>query len=117
MTRHLRFVDWLIILLSIATGLIHLVLGISQLNGSDLLPISFILNGLAYLALIVALYFLPQFKHMHGLLEWALIILAAATIVLYFVFNGMEGLSSPLGLITKGIELLLIIALVYDLGN
>lgn len=114
----LRAIDWLIILLALATGGIHLFLGISQLGGADqLLPISFVLNGLAYIGLILALYFLPGFSRYRTLLQWALIALSAVTIALYFYFNGLPGLSSPLGMITKGIELALIVAVVYDLGH
>lgn len=114
----LRAIDWLVVFLALATGGIHLFLGLGQLgSGELLLPISFILNGLAYFALVLALYFLPGFSRYHSLLKWALILLSVATIALYFVFNGLAGLSSPLGLVTKGIELALIIALVYDLGR
>ncbi len=118
-TRRIRPIDWAIILLAGATGAIHLFLGFSQLSaGGDLfLPVSFILNGFGYIALVIAMYFLPAFERYHGLLQWALVILSVATIALYFVFNGIAGLSSPLGLVTKGIELLLIIALAYDMGN
>ena len=82
-----------------------------------LIPISCIQNGFAYLALVIALYFNPAFKRFHVLLQWALIALATTTIVLYFVFNGSAGLSSPLGMVTKGIELALIVALVFDMGR
>jgi hypothetical protein len=114
----LRAIDWLIIILALATAAIHLFLGLSQLGGGDLLlPISFILNGLAYLALVLALYFLPGLHRFRSLLQWLLIALSVATIALYFYFNGIAGLSSPLGLVTKGIELALIVALVFDLGR
>jgi hypothetical protein len=114
----IRAIDWLIIILALATAAIHLFLGLSQLGAGDpLLPISFILNGLAYLVLILAIYFLPGLYRYRSLLQWLLIALSVATIALYFYFNGIAGLSSPLGLITKGIELALIIALVFDLGH
>lgn len=116
--RRLRAIDWLIILLAVATAGIHLFLGFSELGGDEaLIPISFILNGFAYLALVIALYFIPAFKRFHVLLQWALIALATTTILLYFVFNGSAGLSSPLGMVTKGIELALIVALVFDMGR
>jgi hypothetical protein len=114
----LRAIDWLIIILAFATAAIHLFLGLSQLGSGDpLLPISFILNGLAYLVLVLALYFLPGFHRLRSLLQWMLIALSAVTIGLYVYFNGIAGLSSPLGMVTKGIELILIIALVFDLGR
>lgn len=122
MTSHtrspIRPIDWIIILLASATGLIHLAMGFSELSvGASLLSVSFILNGLAYLSLIVALYLLPAFRHNTSLLQWSLIALAVASIMLYFYFNGTLGLSSPLGMVTKAIELALIIIVVFDMGH
>ena len=117
-SNRLQPIDWLVVLLAGSAGLIHLTIGISQLGSDDsFLPVAFILNGLAYLVLILAAYFLAAFRHYRELLEWALIALAALTIILYFVFNGVAGLTNPLGMLTKGIELVLIIVLVYDLGH
>lgn len=111
-------IQWAIVVLASATSLIHLVLGIAQLGGGEpLLPVSFILNGLGYLGLVIALYFLPQFSQRRDLLRWALMALAAVTIALYFVFNGMDGFRSPVGLLTKTIELLLIVLLLIDRRN
>lgn len=116
-STRLRSIDWIVILLAGATGIIHLFLGITQLGDGGFLPISFVLNGIAYLGLIIAIYFLGAFKRYRVALQWALVALAAVTLILYFVFNGLDGLSSPLGMITKAIELALIIVLVYDLGH
>ncbi|MBK7893730.1 MAG: hypothetical protein IPJ90_02290 [Anaerolineaceae bacterium] len=49
--------------LTVATALIHIVLGV--MAGGTFLII-FLLNGLGYLALLAALYFLPQFAAQRG---------------------------------------------------
>lgn len=94
-----------IILLTIATAVIHLVLGIP--NGLFM----FILNGIGYLALLVALY-LPQLKSQQKLVRWVLIGYTAVT-VLGWVFVGGR---TPIAYIDKLIEVALI-ALLYIEGR
>jgi len=101
---------YLIIILTVATGLIHLVLLGFLFDGPQWL---FILNGLGYLALIAALYFLPQFAGMRSLIRWVLIAYAAITVIAYFVMN-WPNVWNPLGVITKVIEIVLIILLLMD---
>lgn len=101
-----------IIALAIATGLIHLVaLGIP--SGEIL----FILNGLGYLALVAAIYlplgFLAGYR---SLARWVLIGYTALTFVLYFVMNWPD-VWNPLGIITKVIEVVLIVLLWMDREN
>lgn len=91
--------------LAAATALIHLVLGV--LSGGSF-GLIFILNGLGYLGLVAALYFLPQTAGMRPQVRWALIAFTAVTVVLYFVANRAAGLTQPLGMITKVIEVALI---------
>jgi hypothetical protein len=90
-----------IILLALATALIHLSLSFPD-------PV-FILNGLGYLALTVA-YFLPQLKAYHATVRWVFIGFAAVTIIAWVAI----GMRTPLGYITKLIELVLIALLWMD---
>ena len=101
-----------IIALGIATGLIHLfALGIP--SGETL----FILNGLGYLALVAAVYLPLRFlAGYRTLARWLLMGYAALTLVLYFVMNWPD-VWNPLGIITKLIELALIILLWVDRDN
>lgn len=96
----------LIIILTTATALIHLFLGFSP----TINPL-FILNGVGYLSLLAGLYYLPQLAAQRSLIRYALIGYAAITIVAYFIVQGADALSSPLGLTTKAIEVILIILL------
>lgn len=101
---------YLIILLTVVTGLIHLVI-LGFLFGEP--QILAILNGLGYLALLAALYFIPQLAGMRSLIRWALIAYAAITIILYF-FLDSQPLTNPLGLVTKAMEIALIVLLWMD---
>jgi hypothetical protein len=101
---------YLIILLAVATGLIHLIPLGFLFGGTQIL---FVLNGLGYLALIAALYFIPQLAGMRSLIRWVLIAYTAITLILYFVMNWPD-VWAPLGLITKAIELVLIVLLLMD---
>jgi hypothetical protein len=101
---------YLIILLAVATGLIHLVLLGFLFGGPQIL---FILNGLGYLALVAALYFIPQLAGSRSLIRWVLIAYAAITLVAYFVMNWPD-VWNPLGIITKAIEVGLIVLLLMD---
>lgn len=95
-----------IAVLTAITAVIHLFLGIGDLGNT--LGILFLLNGLAYLALLAAFWFdIPQGQG--RLVQWALIAFAAVTIVAYFAVNDAP-LNSVFGLVTKVDELLLIIA-------
>ena len=101
---------YLIILLTVVTGLIHLLV-LGFLGGrTQVLPI---LNGLGYLALIAAIYFIPQFAGMRSMIRWALIAYAAITIILYF-FLDSQPFTNPLGLATKAMEFALIVLLYMD---
>lgn len=98
-----------IIILTLITAIIHLYLGTSFGN-----PL-FLLNGLGYLTLMV-LYFIPSpavFRY-RGIIRWLYIGFTAITVILFFVFNGAEAWQSTLGLITKAVEIVLIILLFLD---
>ena len=95
-----------ILLLTAATAIIHLVLAIPA-------NILFYLNGLGYLGLGAALYFVPQLANRRSLVRWVLMGYTAVTIVLFFVFNAGTGYGT-LGLIDKAIELVLVVLLWLD---
>lgn len=92
-----------IILLAVATAVIHLVLGIP--NGF----VMFILNGIGYIVLVIALY-LPQLKNYHKLVRWALIAYTAVTIIAWVAI----GSRNAIGYIDKLIEVALIALLFLE---
>ncbi len=98
-----------IIVLTIATALIHLVLAFVYPDPQ--MMVLFILNAAGFLILLVA-YFLPQLAGYRNITRWLLIAFAAVTIIGYFVVNGVK--MDPLGLITKAIEVALIVLLWLD---
>jgi hypothetical protein len=71
----------------------------------------FLLNCAAYLVLGIALY-LPALKKYRRIIRWLLIVLAAVTIVAYFLIDGTR--FDLLPYIDKLIEVLLIILLFID---
>ena len=106
MTASLNPKRYAIIALTVITAVIHLGLGIGFTD-----PL-FILNGVGYLVLIVALYFISPLAGQRSLIRWALLAFTAVTFVLYFVLT--DNILSPLGIIDKVIELILIILLWLD---
>lgn len=86
-----------IVLLAIATALIHLWLGL--VAG---LPL-FILNGIGYLGLAAALY-LPQLRAYQKWARWGLIAFTAITVLAWVAI----GQRSAIGYIDKLIEVVLI---------
>lgn len=96
-----------ILWLAAATAVIHLILG---MQATDLL---IILNGLGYLGLAGALYLPVAFLNPYrGLMRWGLIAYTALTILLWAIINGQL---EPVGLVTKAIEVLLIVALFVEM--
>jgi len=92
-----------IILLAVATALIHLILAIPENM------IMFYLNAAGYLALTAAL-FLPQFKQYRRLVRWALIGFTAVTVIGWAAI----GERTPIAYVDKVIELALITLLWID---
>jgi hypothetical protein len=92
-----------IILLAVATALIHIALAIPQ----NL--IMFYMNGAGYLALTAAL-FLPQFRQYRRLVRWALLGFAAVTVIGWAAI----GERTPIAYVDKVIELALIALLWID---
>ena len=89
--------------LALLTGLIHLFLG---LQGQFIL----VLNGLGFIALVIGLYLLPQLATWRTQVRWVLIAYTAVTIVGYFAIVP-QPLDYGLGLVTKAIEVILIVLL------
>lgn len=100
-----------ILVLTLATAVIHLILGIGS---GGTFGIVFILNFLGYLALWAAVYMdIEALAEYRQLARWAFILYTIVTIVLFFVFNAESGYGT-LGLITKVIEVVLVILLFLD---
>ncbi|MDE0071849.1 MAG: hypothetical protein OXO48_19210 [Caldilineaceae bacterium] len=102
--RSLNAQSYRIMGLALLTGLILLLLGIQ-----GAIPI-FILNGLGFIALVAALYLVPQLANFRTHIRWALAAYTAVTIIAYFVVNP-QPLDSGFGLLTKAIELILLLLL------
>ena len=96
--------QWGIAGLAVATALIHFALA---LGGEGFFLVAFLLNGVGYLALMAALYFLPQLAGQRALVRWALLGFTAVTFILYFVFNWPD-VWNVMGIVDKLIELALI---------
>ena len=111
MTKDLGSRQYAIIVLTVITAIIHLLLGFRFLP--DTFGILFILNGIGYLVLLIGLYFVPQLAPRRNLIRWLLLAFTAVTFVLYFVFNWPD-VWGPMGLVDKGVELVLIILLWLD---
>ncbi len=92
-----------IVLLTLATALIHL-----QLAFPD--P-AFILNGLGYLTLLAALYLpVSRLARYRNAVRWVLVGYTALTILLWVLF----GARIPIGYIDKAIEITLILLLLLE---
>ncbi len=104
-----------ITVLTTITAAVHLFLGINgglSLDPADGLNILFVLNGIGYFFLLLAVFWTPDFlKAQNPLLRRVFIAYVILTIVLYFVINGSEAFASGLGLFTKAVEVLLLVGI------
>lgn len=107
---------WIIAILGLAAGLIHAFIGISGIASVPAETMDWILlaNGLGYLVL---LFLYLRASGNRSTIRWLYIAFTLVTFIGYFVVWGADGLSNPIGLVTKGIELLLIITLLLDRRN
>jgi hypothetical protein len=88
--------------LTVITAAVHLSFGV---------PL-FVLNGLGYLGLLVLLYApVTALRPLQPIIRWVLVGYTALTVVLYAVTGPPY---DTLGLLTKAVEILLIIALVGE---
>jgi hypothetical protein len=106
--KKLTAIHYGIIVLMVTTGVIHLILG---MQGDTLL----LLNGTGYLGL-VGLRFLPILSNRTHLLIIDVIIIAYTLVTLagYFALHSTAEIDT-VGLITKGMEVLLIVAIGFNL--
>lgn len=97
-----------IIILTLATAVVHLVI-LNIMSGK--IDILFTLNGLGYLGLL-ALYYLPipVARENRNLVRWALIIFTAVTVVAWIII----GQRILLGYVDKAIEVVLIVLLLTE---
>lgn len=107
----------LIALLTVATGLLHLLVGFNVIGpgvgGTNWL---LVLNGIGYLVLLVLFW---KASGNGGTIRWILLAYTLITFFAYFALNSAAnfGLSNTIGIITKAIELLLIILLFLYRGS
>ena len=103
-----------IFVLTLATAVIHLYLALSAIGsmGFNFGVMLFILNGLGYLGLLAVLQLpIRQLARFRSAARWALIALAALTIVLFFL---MAPVYPIIGYVDKAIEVALIALLLAD---
>lgn len=108
----LRPLQYVVIGLITFTAFVHLISGVNDYI--------LFLNGMGYMALLLALYFVPlgNFARYHALIYGIIIGYTFITIILYFVIHpwGMRGESlDVLGWVTKIEEVILIGALLLDM--
>jgi hypothetical protein len=103
-----RFLRGAIVVLTLATAIVHgIVLNIRM----GRLDPAFTANGIGYLVLLGLFLFRPSF--LAGKERWlyyAFMAFAVVTIIAYFAISG-SAFSDVLGLVTKAIEVALVIAL------
>jgi hypothetical protein len=101
-----------IILLAIATALIHLTLAFSALfQGDKTTFIMFLLNGIGYLVILAAYYLpFPIAKKYSSLVRWAFIVFTGVTITGWVAI----GARNWTAYIDKLIEVALIVLLITD---
>ncbi len=96
--------------LTVATAVIHFILAF---RSGGFFMVLFMLNGLGFLALLAALYFIPQLAGLRRIILWALFGFTAVTFTLYFVRH-WPNIWGPVGIINKLIELALMILLLRE---
>jgi hypothetical protein len=101
-----------IILLTIATALIHLTLAFSAMSQGDITTfVMFLLNCIGYLVLLAAYYLhLPIARDYPKLVRWAFIAFTAVTIIGWVAI----GARNTIAYIDKLIEVVLIVLLLTD---
>lgn len=106
-----------IILLTLATAVIHLYLGLVQVSIGMMGGVMFLANGAGYIGLLGALYLrlpIAFFSQNRSLLRWALVALAAVTILGWLAIGDKSLPGGWLGYFDKAIEVALIALLVIE---
>ena len=101
-----------IIILTVATAIIHLALAFYAMSLGDMTTLAmFLLNGIGYLVLLAAYFLpLPLARDYPRLVRWAFIAFTAVTIIGWVAF----GARNTIGYIDKLIEVALIVLLLTD---
>lgn len=100
-----------IVLLTLITAGAHLYLA-SQPDED--LRFWFLLNGIGYLALLIA-FELPQLAQIHSLVRWILLGYALLTIILWFFLGSLsQGEIDPFDITVKIVEVVLVLLLFID---
>ncbi len=106
-----------VILLTFATAVIHLILGLFQISIGMVGGVMFIANAAGYLGLLGALYLrlpIPFLSQNRSLIRWALVAFTAVTILAWLAIGDKRLPSGWLGYATKAIEVALIGLLVIE---
>lgn len=106
-----------IILLTLATAVIHMLLGFAQLSIGMMGGVMFLANAAGYVGLLAALYVqlpLAVLSQNRSLIRWALIALAAVTILSWLAIGDKSLPGGLLGYVDKSIEVALIASLVIE---
>ncbi len=103
-----------IIILTVATALVHLALGLGVNVGPGSgggIDFMFLANAIGYLVLLGALYLpISQLAGYRSYIRWALVAFAVVTILGWVVM----GLRIPIGYADKVIEIVLVVLLVTE---
>jgi hypothetical protein len=105
-----------IVLLTLVTAAVHLILlNIMMVNIKGSIDLLFTLNGLGYLALLVA-YFIPVpvAKNNHNLVRWVYMGFTILTILAWVAMGTKSGPGASLGYFTKIVEVALVVLLWLD---
>lgn len=105
-----------IIITTVLTAVIHLYLGVIQVLGGMMGGIIFLLNAGGFSGLLALFmgwlpFKVPMLSDNKTNLHYAFMGFSAVTIVAYFVVNGGAAFMNPVGLFTKAVEVVLIVAL------
>lgn len=109
----IRILQISIIVLTIATALVHLFLAYEQLTIGMVGGVMFVFNGLGYLGLLAALYLplpIELVTKNRSLVRWGLIGFTIITILAWAVM----GARNEIGFIDKAIEVVLIVLLFIE---
>ncbi len=99
--------QWIVVGLVVAVSIIQFVLARTA-------DATFLFNGLGYLALVIALYFVPPLARYRSWIRWALIIYTVFTFAVYFMMRSPALWFDALGLLDQVIEAAIIVLLLVD---
>lgn len=106
-----------VIVLTLATAVIHLLLGFEQISIGMMGGVMFLANTAGYVGLLGALYLrlpIKFFAKNRSLIRWGLIAFAAVTILGWLAIGDKSLPDGLLGYMTKAIEVVLIVLLFIE---